>query len=192
MSHSLPHMTLTTNTISLSPISSTSPIFPTVSPSHKIYDPRPIFTLRCSTAEWRINANPISHSFRSLMRADTRALTRTSLMRRGGTESESTSLVQVVPKDVASSWQQTLLCSRSSRRTRKVVQDAELRLGSRWQDCFSNKTLIFKRAPSTRLRPYEGIWLKKMDSSALEALSVEEAKAPRTARLKYPQLGSLG
>ena len=34
MSHSLPHLTLTTSTRSLSPISSTSPIFPTVSP-HK-------------------------------------------------------------------------------------------------------------------------------------------------------------
>ena len=33
MSHSLPHLTLTTRTSSLSPISSTSPIFPTVSPS---------------------------------------------------------------------------------------------------------------------------------------------------------------
>ena len=33
MSHSLPHLTLTTCTSSLSPMSSTSPIFPTVSPS---------------------------------------------------------------------------------------------------------------------------------------------------------------
>ena len=33
MSHSLQHLTLTTSTTSLSPISSTSPIFPTVSPS---------------------------------------------------------------------------------------------------------------------------------------------------------------
>ena len=33
MSHSLPHLTLTTSTRSLSPISSTSPMFPTVSPS---------------------------------------------------------------------------------------------------------------------------------------------------------------
>ena len=33
MSHSLPHLTLTTSTSSLSPIASTSPIFPTVSPS---------------------------------------------------------------------------------------------------------------------------------------------------------------
>ena len=29
--------------------------------AHKPYDSRPIFTLRCSTAEWRINTNPISH-----------------------------------------------------------------------------------------------------------------------------------
>ena len=28
--------------------------------THKIYGPRPTFTLRCSTAEWRINTNPIS------------------------------------------------------------------------------------------------------------------------------------
>ena len=34
MSHSLPHLTLTTSTSSLSPISSTSPICPTVSPTH--------------------------------------------------------------------------------------------------------------------------------------------------------------
>ena len=34
MSRSLPHQTLTTSTSSLSPISSTSPIFPTVSPTH--------------------------------------------------------------------------------------------------------------------------------------------------------------
>ena len=63
MSPSLPHLTLTTSTSSLSPISSTSPIFPTVSPAHKTYDSRPRFTLRCSTAEWRINTNPISHRF---------------------------------------------------------------------------------------------------------------------------------
>ena len=63
MSPSLPHLTLTTSTSSLSPISSTSPIFPTVSPAHKTYDSRPRFTLRCSTAEWRINTNPTSHRF---------------------------------------------------------------------------------------------------------------------------------
>ena len=34
MSHSLPHLALTTSTSSLSPISSTSPLYPTVSPSH--------------------------------------------------------------------------------------------------------------------------------------------------------------
>ena len=34
MSRSLPHLRLTTTTSSLSPISSTSPIFPTVSPLH--------------------------------------------------------------------------------------------------------------------------------------------------------------
>ena len=36
MSHSLPHLTLTTNTSSLSPFSSSSPICPTVSPSQTI------------------------------------------------------------------------------------------------------------------------------------------------------------
>ena len=34
MSHSLPHLTLTTNTGSLSPISTTSPMFPAVSSAH--------------------------------------------------------------------------------------------------------------------------------------------------------------
>ena len=38
------------------------PIFPTVSPTHNICGPRPTLTLRCSTAEWRINTNPISHT----------------------------------------------------------------------------------------------------------------------------------
>ena len=63
MSGPLPHLTLTTSTVSLSPISSTSLIFPTVSPLHT--SPMilvPFFTLRCSTAEWRINTNPISHT----------------------------------------------------------------------------------------------------------------------------------
>ena len=42
MSHPLPHLTLTTSTSSLSPISSTSPIFPMVSPTHRrsvVHDP---------------------------------------------------------------------------------------------------------------------------------------------------------
>ena len=42
MSRSLPHLTLTTRTSSLSPITSTSPIFPTVSPPHTravVFDP---------------------------------------------------------------------------------------------------------------------------------------------------------
>ena len=34
-----------------------------VTSTHKIYGTRSIFTLRCSTAEWRINTNPISHTF---------------------------------------------------------------------------------------------------------------------------------
>ena len=58
MSRSLPRMTLTTSTSSLS---SASPIFPTVTTTRKSFGTRSIFTLRCSTAEWRINTNPISH-----------------------------------------------------------------------------------------------------------------------------------
>ena len=52
------------STCHVSTISYTSPIFPTVclTNTHKIYGPRPVFTLRCSTAEWRINTNPISHT----------------------------------------------------------------------------------------------------------------------------------
>ena len=41
--------------------------FPTVSPTHTrsmVLDP--YFTLRCSTAEWRINTNPISYKYWSL------------------------------------------------------------------------------------------------------------------------------
>ena len=34
--------------------------------THKIFDPRPIFTLRCSTAEWRINTNPVSRSVKAI------------------------------------------------------------------------------------------------------------------------------
>ena len=68
MSRPLPHLTLTTSTSSLSPISSTSPIFPTVSLVHtKPSDSRPMHTLRCSTAEWRINTNPISHRLWALV-----------------------------------------------------------------------------------------------------------------------------
>ena len=52
MSRSLPHLTLTISTSSLSP---TSPIFPTISPTHTHK------TLRRSTTECRINTNPISH-----------------------------------------------------------------------------------------------------------------------------------
>ena len=63
MSHSLPHLTLTTSISSLSPISSTSPIFPTVSPN-KPYDSHPINTLRWSTAEWRINTGVSRNSSR--------------------------------------------------------------------------------------------------------------------------------
>ena len=31
--------------------------------AHKPYDSRPLKTLRCSTAEWRINTNPTSHNY---------------------------------------------------------------------------------------------------------------------------------
>ena len=66
MSQSLPHLTLTISTSSLSPISSTSPFFPTVSPTHT----RSMALLRCSTAEWRINTNPISHRLRAQIGRD--------------------------------------------------------------------------------------------------------------------------
>ena len=36
-------------------------LFDSLTDTHKIYGPRPKYTLRCSTAEWRINTNPISH-----------------------------------------------------------------------------------------------------------------------------------
>ena len=39
--------------------------------TNKPCDLRPIYTLRCSTAEWRINTNPISHRLGSLSRAST-------------------------------------------------------------------------------------------------------------------------
>ena len=57
-SRSLPHLTLTISTSSLSPFLSTSPIFPTVSPTHT----RSTVLVRCYTAEWRFNTNPISHT----------------------------------------------------------------------------------------------------------------------------------
>ena len=59
MSRSLPHLTLTTSTSSLSP---TSPIFQSFSPSHPSpFGARSIYTLRWSTAEWRIHWGPICH-----------------------------------------------------------------------------------------------------------------------------------
>ena len=61
MSHSLPHLTLTTITSSHSPIH-LSYLSDSLTNTRKIYGSRPIFTLRCSTAEWRINTNPISHT----------------------------------------------------------------------------------------------------------------------------------
>ena len=36
--------------------------------AHKYCDSRPIDTLQCSTAEWRINTNPISHKLRRKFR----------------------------------------------------------------------------------------------------------------------------
>ena len=66
MYRSLPHLTLTTSTSSLSPISSTSPIFPTVSPAQTrsmILDP----WLPCDVPRQSggIITNPISHRFMS-------------------------------------------------------------------------------------------------------------------------------
>ena len=52
MSRSLPHLTLTTTHFTY-----LSDTFPT----HTTFGTRTIFTLRISTAEWRINTNPISH-----------------------------------------------------------------------------------------------------------------------------------
>ena len=55
----LPHLTLTTGTSSLSP---TSPIIPDVlSLTNKHCESQTIFSLRWSTAEWRIITNLISH-----------------------------------------------------------------------------------------------------------------------------------
>ena len=59
MSLSLPHLTLTTSTSSLSP---TSLVLLTISPTREIFGTRSIFLLRGSTAEWRINTNPISRT----------------------------------------------------------------------------------------------------------------------------------
>ena len=65
MSHSLLHLTLTTSTSSLTRFVNFSYLSDSLTNTHKIYGPRTIFTLRSSTAEWRINTNPISHSFPS-------------------------------------------------------------------------------------------------------------------------------
>ena len=66
MFHSLQHLTLTTSTSSLSPVSSISPTFSdSLTDTHKIYGSRPRYTLRCSTAELRINTNPISQRLRA-------------------------------------------------------------------------------------------------------------------------------
>ena len=63
MSHSLPHLTLTPSTSSLTLVAylSDSP-----TNTHKIFGTRSIFTLRRSTAEWRINTNPISHRIHAI------------------------------------------------------------------------------------------------------------------------------
>ena len=58
MSLSLPHLTLTTSTSSLS---RTTPIFPTFSLTCKSFGGRSIFTVRRSTAEWQINTHRICH-----------------------------------------------------------------------------------------------------------------------------------
>ena len=56
MSHTLPHLTLTTSTSSLSPNPTYLP--DNLTNTHKTFGTRFIFTLRCSTAKWRINMNP--------------------------------------------------------------------------------------------------------------------------------------
>ena len=86
MSRSLPHLTQTTSTSSLSP---TSLIFPTFSPSH----PSPLahdsyFTLRRSTAERRINTTPISHSFCTDLNSTSTQLNRPSGRQGAHTETE--------------------------------------------------------------------------------------------------------
>ena len=58
---SLPHMTLTASTSSLTHFIHLSYLSVGVSFTNKPYDSRLIYTLRCSTAEWRINTNPISY-----------------------------------------------------------------------------------------------------------------------------------
>ena len=64
--HSLPHLRLTTSTSSLSPhLIYLSYLSDSLTLTHKPFGPRSILTVRCSTAEWRINTNPISHRFMS-------------------------------------------------------------------------------------------------------------------------------
>ena len=63
MSRSLPHLTLTTSTSSLSP---TSHIFPTFSSSHpRPWAHDPFLPCEDSRQSWRISTNPISHTFMS-------------------------------------------------------------------------------------------------------------------------------
>ena len=65
MSLSLPQLTLTTSTSSLSPFSSTSPTFLTVSLSQTSPVTQPTYKLRWSTAEWWINTSTISYRSRA-------------------------------------------------------------------------------------------------------------------------------
>ena len=60
--HALVSKKKMSSTSHVSFLAATSPIFPTISPSHPsplAHDP--YFTLRRFTAEWRINSNPISY-----------------------------------------------------------------------------------------------------------------------------------
>ena len=58
MSRSLPHLTLTTSTSSLTYLTYLSDV---LSLTPESFAARSVFTLRRFTAEWRINTNPISH-----------------------------------------------------------------------------------------------------------------------------------
>ena len=80
--HSLPHLTLTTSTSSLTHFIHFSYLSDGATFADKPYDSRPIYTLRCSTAEWRINRNPISHIVCQRPRIRTLVISRTRKRRK--------------------------------------------------------------------------------------------------------------
>ena len=63
MSRSLPHLTLTKSTSSLS-LTYLNYLSVSLNNKHKTFGTRSIFTLRSSTAEWRVKTNSISHNLR--------------------------------------------------------------------------------------------------------------------------------